>query len=197
MPHFKTYFTKRLVKENFKEISAPLFASVKKFEEAYPEILRRVEKRFILSCSDGKEVEISNNVWLYAGNFSEFVNFVRSFYVKADLLEHFTPGTNDYVICESAIAMVPLDMNIDHFLDPVPLPKIRSHLASPNFFTFASDDWPDVDVALSNNSFTLPLTEAVKLAEQIRKIADYHGVSAEESKIQNSCQGSSAAAKHT
>ena len=68
---------------------------------------------------------------------------------------------------------------------------MRTQLASPNFVTHVADDFPDVDINLSNNSFTMPLNEAVKMAKQILHIADFH-----DKDIQKSENKSSASARH-
>lgn len=181
MPHFKTYCTKRVVGESSdfpKKIRYPLtvWSSVREYENSHPEKLRAVESKMIKTHVDGKDVNVLTNVWLYAGDFDEFKAFVHQFYIDAGLEKYFTPGRNSYAISESAIALVPVDADKECDLSqPIPMPKIRSQLSSRNFLTFCEDDFPDVDIALSNNSFTLPLTEAVKLAEQILRIANHHG----------------------
>lgn len=178
MPHFKTYCTKRIVTGDF---ATPLWQSVLDFEENHPEILRAVENKIVKTRIEGKDVEVITNVWLFAGDFDAFINFIRDMYVAEGKEEFFTPGLNGFGISESSIALVPLKTlakdEISQIVvkQPHPLPKIRSQLSNRNFLTFVEDDFPDVDINLSNNSFTLPLTEAVKIAEQILRIAKHHG----------------------
>jgi len=180
MPHFKTYCTKRIVTGDF---ATPLWQSVLDFEENHPEILRAVENKIVKTRIEGKDVEVVTNVWLFAGDFNAFISFIRDMYVAEGKEKFFTPGLNGFGISESSIALVPVKTLAEDEISqivvklPHPLPKIRSQLSSRNFLTFVEDDFPDVDIALSNNSFTLPLTEAVKLAEQILRIANYHGES--------------------
>ena len=175
MSHFKTYVTKRVITDNY---THPLgvWDIVRDYESAHPEKLRAVESKVIRSHIAGEDVDVLTNVWLYAGDFDEFKEFVRSFYVQKGREEYFTPGKNSFAISESAVALVPIDADCDCDLSkPHPMPKIRSQLSARNWLTFCEDDFPDVDINLSNNSFTLPLNEAIKLAEQIMRIAEHHG----------------------
>ena len=175
MSHFKTYCTKRVVGES-SDYPLGVWKSVREYESLHPEKLRAVESKIVKTHVDGKDVDVLTNVWLFAGDFDEFKNFVHQFYIEAGIEKHFTPGKNSYAISESAVALVPMNADMDCDLSsPHPLPKIRSQLSARNFLTFVEDDFPDVDISLSNNSFTLPLTEAVKLAEQIIRIAKHHG----------------------
>ena len=175
MPHFKTYCTKRVITDMY---AYPLgvWDSVREFESEHPEKLRAVESKIVKTHVGGKDVDVLTNIWLFAGDFDEFKEFVRGFYVAKGREEYFTPGKNSFAISESAVALVPIDADCDCDLSkPHPMPKIRSQLSTRNWLTFCEDDFPDVDINLSNNSFTLPLTEAIKLAEQILRIAIHHG----------------------
>ena len=175
MSHFKTYVTKRVITDDYNH-PLGVWDIVREYESAHPEKLRAVESKVIRSHIAGEDVDVLTNVWLYAGDFNEFKEFVRGFYVQKDRVDYFTPGKNSYALSESAVALVPIDADCECDLSkPHPMPKIRSQLSSRNFLTFCEDDFPDVDIALSNNSFTLPLTEAIKLAEQIMRIAEHHG----------------------
>ena len=175
MPHFKTYCTKRVIDEN-SDYPLGVWKSVREYESSHPEKLRAVESKIVKTHVNGKDVDVLTNVWLFAGDFGEFKDFVHQFYIEAGIENLFTPGKNSYAISESAVALVPMNADMDCALSrPHPLPKIRSQLSARNWLTFCEDDFPDVDINLSNNSFTLPLTEAIKLAEQIMRIAKHHG----------------------
>ena len=176
MTHFKTYCTKRILKPDLNQPRC-VWKSALDFSEDHPEKLRAVESKIVKTRMDGADVDVLTNVWLFAGTFEEFIAFTKELYIEAGLEEYFTPGENGYGISESAIALVPVKAVADNAIlkEPIPMPKIRSQLSSRNFLTFCEDDFPDVDISLSNNSFTLPLTEAVKLAEQILRIAKHHG----------------------
>ena len=176
MPHFKTYCTKRILTDQI-HFPRSVWKSALEFCESHPEKLRAVESKIVKTRMDEVDVDVMTNVWLFSGSFKEFIAFTKNLYIQAGLEEYFTPGENGYGISESAIALVPVKAVADNAIlkEPIPMPKIRSQLSSRNFLTFCEDDFPDVDIALSNNSFTLPLTEAVKLAEQILRIAKHHG----------------------
>jgi len=187
MRHFKTYCTSRIIRDCDPVFT--LWSRVIDFEKCNPNILRRVEHQVIKTLINNETADVLVHVWLFAGSLKEFVQFVRDQYEAEGMLQYFTPGGNGYEIREAAIALTPVGKE-PSLISAYPLPKIRTQLAAPNFLTHCEDDFPDVDVNLSNNSFTLPLNEAVKLANQILRIADFH-----DSYDQKSANKSSAAAK--
>ena len=187
MAHFNTFMTKRVVQDN--TASLRIWGELQKYMMDYPERLQSVCSHMEEESINGKSAKVITKVYKFRGDYEEFVNFMRGFYEKADELGSFTLGL-DYEILEVEVGLVSKQLsNFDHCA--VPMPKIRTQLAAPNFLTHCEDDFPDVDINLSNNSFTLPLNEAVKLAHQILRIADFH-----DSHDQKSANKSSAAAEH-
>ncbi len=187
MTHFNTFMTKRVVKDN--TVSLRIWGELQKYMMDHPERLQSVCSHMEEESINGKSAKVLTKVYKFAGNYEQFVEFTRGFYERADELDAFTLG-NGYEILEVEVGLVSKQLsNFDHCA--VPMPKIRTQLAAPNFLTHCEDDFPDVDINLSNNSFTLPLNEAVKLAHQILRIADFH-----DSGDQKSANKSSAAAEH-
>lgn len=186
MNHFNTFMTKRVVSDN--TASLRIWGELQKYMMDYPERLQSVCSSMEEESINGKLAKVLTKVYKFRGNYEQFVEFTRGFYEKADELDAFTLG-NGYEIIEVEVGLVAKQLSEFHC--SMPMPKIRTQLAAPNFLTHCEDDFPDVDINLSNNSFTLPLNEAVKLAHQILRIADFH-----DSDDQKSANKSLGAAEH-
>lgn len=168
MTHFNTFMTKRVVKDN--TVNLRIWGELQKYMMDHPERLQSVCSHMEEESINGMLAKVLTKVYKFAGNYEQFVEFTRGFYERADELDAFTD--TGYEILEVEVGLVPKQLS--NFNCTLPMPKIRTQLAAPNFLTHCEDDFPDVDINLSNNSFTLPLNEAVKLAHQILRIADFH-----------------------
>ena len=191
MNHFKTFVTARVLKDEEDAIyKYKIWPVVLDYIADNPHILKSIDQRITKQRVGDKDVNVITNLMLFAGTFEEYVTLVKSFYEELGYLDDFTPGSDGYEIRESAIALAPVGEE-SKLIEPIAVPKVRTQLASPNFVTHVADDFPDVDINLSNNSFTMPLNEAVKMAQQILHIADFH-----DKDIQKSENKSPAAAEH-
>ena len=191
MNHFKTFVTARVLKDEEDAIyKYKIWPVVLDYIADNPHILKSIDQRITKKRVGNKDVNVITNLMLFAGTFEEYVTLVKSFYEELGYLDDFTPGSDGYEIRESAIALAPVGEE-SKLIEPIAVPKVRTQLASPNFVTHVADDFPDVDINLSNNSFTMPLNEAVKMAKQILHIADFH-----DKDIQKSENKSSASARH-
>ena len=191
MNHFKTFVTARVLKDEEDAIyKFKIWPVVLDYIADNPHILKSIDQRITKKRVGDKDVNVITNLMLFAGDLKGFVTLVESFYKELGYQDNFTPGSDGYEIRESAIALAPVGEE-SKLIEPIAVPKVRTQLASPNFVTHVADDFPDVDINLSNNSFTMPLNEAVKMAQQILHIADFH-----DKEIQNSANKSSAAAEH-
>ena len=191
MNHFNTFVTARVLKDEEDAISKyKIWPVVLDYIADNPHILKSIDQRITKKRVGNKDVNVITNLMLFAGTFEEYVTLVKSFYEELGYLDDFTPGSDGYEIRESAIALAPVGEE-SKLIEPIAVPKVRTQLASPNFVTHVADDFPDVDINLSNNSFTMPLNEAVKMAKQILHIADFH-----DKDIQKSENKSSASARH-
>ena len=178
MNHFNTFVTARVLKDEEDAIyKYKIWPVVLDYIADNPHILKSIDQRITKKRVGNKDVNVITNLMLFAGTFEEYV-------------DDFTPGSDGYEIRESAIALAPVGEE-SKLIEPIAVPKVRTQLASPNFVTHVADDFPDVDINLSNNSFTMPLNEAVKMAKQILHIADFH-----DKDIQKSENKSSASARH-
>ena len=191
MNHFNTFVTARVLKDEEDAIyKYKIWPVVLDYIADNPHILKSIDQRITKKRVGNKDVNVITNLMLFAGTFEEYVTLVKSFYEELGYLDDFTPGSDGYEIRESAIALAPVGEE-SKLIEPIAVPKVRTQLASPNFVTHVADDFPDVDINLSNNSFTMPLNEAVKMAKQILHIADFH-----DKDIQKSENRSSAFARH-
>ena len=191
MNHFNTFVTARVLKDEEDAIyKYKIWPVVLDYIADTPHILKSIDQRITKKRVGNKDVNVITNLMLFAGTFEEYVTLVKSFYEELGYLDDFTPGSDGYEIRESAIALAPVGEE-SKLIEPIAVPKVRTQLASPNFVTHVADDFPDVDINLSNNSFTMPLNEAVKMAKQILHIADFH-----DKDIQKSENKSSASARH-
>ena len=191
MNHFNTFVTARVLKDEEDAIyKYKIWPVVLDYIADNPHILKSIAQRITKKRVGNKDVNVITNLMLFAGTFEEYVTLVKSFYEELGYLDDFTPGSDGYEIRESAIALAPVGEE-SKLIEPIAVPKVRTQLASPNFVTHVADDFPDVDINLSNNSFTMPLNEAVKMAKQILHIADFH-----DKDIQKSENKSSASARH-
>ncbi|MCH2609834.1 MAG: hypothetical protein MK006_02070 [Pirellulales bacterium] len=191
MNHFNTFVTARVLKDEEDAIyKYKIWPVVLDYIADNPHILKSIDQRITKKRVGNKDVNVITNLMLFAGTFEEYVTLVKSFYEELGYLDDFTPGSDGYEIRESAIALAPVGEE-SKLIEPIAVPKVRTQLASPNFVTHVADDFPDVDINLSNNSFTMPLNEAVKMAKQILHIADFH-----DKDIQKSENKSSASARH-
>ena len=191
MNHFNTFVTARVLKDEEDAIyKYKIWPVVLDYIADNPHILKSIDQRITKKRVGNKDVNVITNLMLFAGTFEEYVTLVKSFYEELGYLDDFTPGSDGYEIRESAIALAPVGEE-SKLIEPIAVQKVRTQLASPNFVTHVADDFPDVDINLSNNSFTMPLNEAVKMAKQILHIADFH-----DKDIQKSENKSSASARH-
>ena len=191
MNHFNTFVTARVLKDEEDSIyKYKIWPVVLDYIADNPHRLQSIQQKIITRCVGDKEQKVLTNIMLFAGDLKAFVALVEWFYEELGYLDDFTPGSDGYEIRESAIALAPIGEE-SKLIEPMAIPKVRTQLASPNFVTHVEDDFPDVDINLSNNSFTLPLNEAVKLAHQILRIADFH-----DDDYQKSANKSLAAAEH-
>ena len=191
MNHFNTFVTARVLKDEEDAIyKYKIWPVVLDYIADNPHILKSIDQRITKKRVGNKDVNVITNLMLFAGTFEEYVTLVKSFYEELGYLDDFTPGSDGYEIRESAIALAPVGEE-SKLIEPIAVPKVRTQLASQNFVTHVADDFPDVDINLSNNSFTMPLNEAVKMAKQILHIADFH-----DKDIQKSENKSSASARH-
>ena len=191
MNHFNTFVTARVLKDEEDAIyKYKIWPVVLDYIADNPHILKSIDQRITKKRVGNKDVNVITNLMLFAGTFEEYVTLVKSFYEELGYLDDFTPWSDGYEIRESAIALAPVGEE-SKLIEPIAVPKVRTQLASPNFVTHVADDFPDVDINLSNNSFTMPLNEAVKMAKQILHIADFH-----DKDIQKSENKSSASARH-
>ena len=174
MNHFNTFVTARVLKDDDDSIyKYKIWPVVLNFIVDHPHILKSVQQKIITKRVGDKDLKVLTNIMLFAGDLKGFVTLVEWFYKELGYLDDFTPGSDGYEIGESAIALAPVGEE-SKLIEPIAVPKVRTQLASPNFVTHVADDFPDVDINLSNNSFTMPLNEAVKMAKQILHIADFH-----------------------
>jgi len=188
MTHFNTYMTKRVVNDN--TASLRVWGELQKYMMDHPERLQSVCSHMGEESINGKLAKVLTKVYKFRGHYHEFVGFTRGFYERADELDHFTLGKG-FEILEVEVGLVPKQLsNFDYCA--IPMPKIRTQLAAPNFLTHCEDDFPDVDINLSNNSFTLPLNEAIKLAHQILRIADFHDCNGQKSTNKSSADAAHA-----
>ena len=191
MNHFNTFVTARVLKDEEDAIyKYKIWPVVLDYIADNPHILKSIDQRITKKRVGNKDVNVITNLMLFAGTFEEYVTLVKSFYEELGYLDDFTPGSDGYEIRESAIALAPVGEE-SKLIEPIAVPKVRTQLASPNFVTHVADDFPDVDINLINNSFTMPLNESVKMSKQILHIADFH-----DKDIQKSENKSSASARH-